>query len=66
MVGFPVEGLGFVFSKEMVKLDITNITGNFYRFQWLIGDYSIENDVLNGSRYGFGQISGTIAVFDDL
>jgi hypothetical protein len=66
MVGFPVEGLSFIFSKEIVKLNITNITGNFYRFQWLIGDSSIENDILNASRYGFGQISGIIAVFDDI
>ena len=66
MVDFPGEGLGFQFSKEMVKLDISNITGNFYRFQWLIGDRSIEDDELIPSRYGYGQISGIISVFDDL
>lgn len=66
MTGFPVQGLTIEYSKEVVKLNITNIEGNYYRFCWIVGDLSDSSVEPVASRYGFGQLNGIMNVFDDI
>lgn len=64
MIGFPTDGIGESFSKEVIKLDISEIGGNYYRFQWLYGNEG-SNDLTPG-KYGFGQTNMMMSIYDEI
>ena len=64
MTEFPVNGITSVYSREVIKLNITNFSGKYYRYQWLYGDTSDESGDLIPGRMGFGQLNAIMNVFD--
>jgi len=62
LANFPQYGCGSQFSNEQVTLDVTGVTSQYYRFQWLVGN---DNDTeLTGGRFGYGQLNALQCVFD--
>ena len=67
MENYPSDGVTMQYEREVVKFDLSNVSSSlkYYRYQWIVTDNTDElNPVVSTSRYGFGQTTGLINIFD--
>lgn len=55
-IGFPIDGIGCIFSDEQVCFEKSEIPGKYYRFKWSIFDDTLSNNPIKVLDYVFGSI----------